>query len=107
MITTRFERKSLFLAVLAGLLLASVPAVAAPAAQTGDEPTASPNAQQPTPQPVAKAGLQSKFAGGTLLCPGGTVLTHSDGDNRLVMEGAVNADFFKVRKLVHDTYYIS
>ena len=58
-------------------------------------------------QVVAKAGLQSKFAGGTLLCPGGTVLTHSDGDNRLVMEGAVNADFFKVRKLVHDTYYIS
>ena len=60
MITTRFERKSLFLAVLAGLLLASVPAVAAPAAQTGDEPTASPNAQQPTPQPVAKAGLQAR-----------------------------------------------
>jgi hypothetical protein len=35
------------------------------------------------------------------------VLTHSDGDNRLVMEGAVNKDFFQVRKLVHDSYYIS
>ncbi len=58
-------------------------------------------------QVVAKEGLQSKFAGGTLLCDGGTVLTHNDSDNRLVMEGAVNKDFFRVRKLVHDSYYIS
>ena len=58
-------------------------------------------------QVVAKEGLQSKFAGGNLLCDGGTVLTHNDSDNRLVMEGAVNKEFFRVRKLVHDSYYIS
>eukprot|EP00854_Cymbomonas_tetramitiformis_P012666 gene12666-14974_t len=56
-------------------------------------------------QKLAAAGIEAEFSTGVLLC-GDSVSVRKEASGQLVLEGALSEDYYTIRKLLYDQYYI-
>jgi cleavage and polyadenylation specificity factor subunit 2 len=57
-------------------------------------------------QALAQEGIIAEFADGVLVCANGRVTVRKDGDEKLVVEGALSQDYFEVRQILYSQYSI-
>ena len=54
-------------------------------------------------QVLGKAGFQAKFRGGMLVCNDGVVLKRAM-NNKVVMEGALSKNYYRIRALLYEQF---
>lgn len=57
-------------------------------------------------QALAQEGITAEFADGVLVCADGRVTVRKDGDEKIVVEGALSQDYFEVRQILYSQYQI-
>ena len=57
-------------------------------------------------QVLAQEGVPAEFAEGMLVCANGRVTVRKDGDEKLVVEGALSNEYFDIRNILYAQYQI-
>ncbi|KRT83011.1 hypothetical protein AMK59_3146, partial [Oryctes borbonicus] len=57
-------------------------------------------------QILAKSNITSEFSGGVLWCCNGTIAIRRVESGRVLIEGCISEDYYKVRELLYEQYAI-
>ena len=57
-------------------------------------------------QVLSQEGVPAEFAEGVLVCANGRVTVRKDGDEKLVVEGALSNEYFDIRNILYAQYQI-
>ncbi|KAJ8925407.1 hypothetical protein NQ315_009239 [Exocentrus adspersus] len=57
-------------------------------------------------QVLAKSNISSEFSGGVLWCSGGTIAIRKVESGRIMLEGCISEDYYRVKSLLYEQYAI-
>jgi cleavage and polyadenylation specificity factor subunit 2 len=57
-------------------------------------------------QILAKSNITSEFSGGVLWCCNGTLAIRRVESGRVILEGCISEDYYKVRELLYEQYAV-